>query len=92
EDNSLSNFGIKAYPNPATKHVTMELSLNEVSKINLGIFDLMGRKITDLSSQEKLSTGSHYFNWNTTGIDPGVYLYKLDLGNNSITEKIIVTR
>lgn len=92
ENNTLSNIDFKAYPNPATKKVTIQLSLDQSYEVNLSIFDLTGRKIIDLYNEERLSSGSHYFNWNTTGVEPGIYFYKLNIGSNSVARKIIVTR
>ncbi|RLC13511.1 MAG: hypothetical protein DRH93_21855, partial [Deltaproteobacteria bacterium] len=79
-------------PNPANEKVTIQLSLDKSYEVNLSVFDLMGRKLTDLSHNEMLTTGTHIFNWNTTDVEPGIYFYRLNIGNNSIARKIIVTR
>ncbi len=41
---------------------------------------------------EQLATGSHKFNWNTSGVEPGIYFYKLNIAGNSVARKIIVTK
>lgn len=91
-DNTIGNFDLKAFPNPATENVTVHLSLDKGHEIDLCVFDLTGRKIIELSDNERLTSGSHSFIWNTTGVEPGIYFYKLNVDGSSVGGKIVVVR
>jgi len=90
EDIQLSNLKMVAFPNPATDNVTIQISLDNSSAISLNVYDLTGRKIVNLSDEENMSIGTHSFNWNTSGMESGIYFYKLTQGGNSFTNKIVV--
>lgn len=92
EDNTFNNIRFTAYPNPATDKVTIQLSLDNSYEVNLSIFDLMGRKVIDLSNEEIITTGTHNYIWNTSDVEPGIYFYKLGIGSNSVARKIIITK
>jgi len=90
EDNLLGNLKIIAFPNPVTDNVTIQMQLDNSSIISINIYDLLGRKIANLSDEENLDVGTHSFNWDASDAKSGIYFYKITLGNNSITRKIIV--
>ncbi|MAE08768.1 MAG: hypothetical protein CL661_08430 [Bacteroidetes bacterium] len=92
DDNPITDLNVIAYPNPTNENVTIQLSLDKSYEVSLSIFDLTGRKITDLSNEEKIIGGSHNYYWNTTGVDSGIYFYKLNIGSTSVVRKIIVTK
>jgi len=95
--NDLSVFyeNIEAYPNPFKQEVNIRFTMPEKSKVNLEIYDITGRKINTLIDGE-LSEGRQMFKWDATDLNsmkvqPGIYFYKLSVGNHSVTKKLILT-
>lgn len=51
--NTIDQAMIKTYPNPAFERATIQFSLTESSYVRLSIFDISGRKITDLLDEQR---------------------------------------
>lgn len=81
------------YPNPASTQTYIDLVLPESDKINLQIYDLMGRMVKTILN-EYLNTGKHTLEINTSAMVPGVYFFKItsDSGLYNSTKKFIVVR
>jgi hypothetical protein len=79
------NFKCKAklegYPNPFEKNTNIEFYLENESHVDLSVYNLQGKKITDLVNQN-LNSGNHIIKWD--GLDhagksckPGLYFVYL---------------
>ncbi len=79
------------YPNPFNPTTTFSFSLPSKSFVSLKIFDLMGREVTTVMSEE-LSVGSYTKQWNAAPLSSGVYLYRLQAGRYSETKKLLLLR
>jgi len=81
------------YPNPASTQTYIDIVLPEADKINVQIYDLMGR-LTKTVVNEYLNTGKHTLDINTTAFVPGIYFFKIssDSGQFNAVKKFIVAR
>ncbi|MDN3585202.1 SGNH/GDSL hydrolase family protein [Pedobacter aquatilis] len=81
------------YPNPASTQTFIDVVLPEPDKINVQIFDIMGR-LTKTVVNEYLNTGKHTLDINTTSFTPGIYFFKIssDSGQYNSVKKFIVSR
>jgi uncharacterized lipoprotein YddW (UPF0748 family) len=79
------------YPNPFNPTTTISFNLPETGDVTLTIYDLLGRKIANLIDGRLLS-GEHSFNFDGSGLSSGVYIYKLQLGNESLTRKMLLLK
>jgi len=81
------------YPNPASSQTYIDIVLPEADKVNVQIFDLMGR-LTKTVVNEYLNTGKHTLEINTTTFVPGIYFFKIssDSGQYHAVKKFIVAR
>jgi acyl-CoA thioesterase-1 len=81
------------YPNPASTQTYIDIVLPEADKINVQIYDLMGR-LTKIVVNEYLNTGKHTLDINTTAFVPGIYFFKIssDSGQFNAVKKFIVAR
>ena len=61
------------------------------NKIIISIFDVNGRKITTLIDGI-MTAGIHTVKWNAEGYPGGVYFVKLDAGEFSQTQKLMLTK
>lgn len=81
------------YPNPAAMQTFIDVVLPETDKINIQIFDLMGRLVKTVVN-EYLNTGKHTLEINTSTFVPGIYFFKIssDSGQYNNAKKFIVAR
>jgi len=81
------------YPNPASTQTFIDIVLPEADKINVQIYDLMGR-LTKTVLNEYLNTGKHTLEINTTAFTSGIYFFKIssNSGQYNSVKKFIVAR
>jgi hypothetical protein len=79
------------YPNPFNPSTTISFSLPSRSFVRLKIFDLMGREVAALVSEE-MSAGNYSKEWNASGIPSGVYFYRLQAGRYTETKRLVLMR
>jgi len=79
---------INVTPNPSESYTTFNISVTENQLISIEIFDLTG-KIVDQIYNGTLQSGSHSINYNVSALNSGIYIYKINYGNNSKTGKLI---
>jgi hypothetical protein len=61
------------------------------SFVSLKIFDLSGREIATIVSEE-LSAGNYTRQWDAANMPSGVYFYRLKAGSFTETKKLILVR
>lgn len=66
------------YPNPFNPITIISFELSEQAEIELGVYDLLGRKVR-LLRREMLPAGAHYSVFHKEGLASGVYIYRLDV-------------
>jgi len=87
-----STFALEQnFPNPFNPSTEIQFSLPHKSHVTLTIFDLLGREVATLVSEE-LSAGSFSTRWDAAGFPSGVYLYRLQAGEFVETKKLILLR
>ena len=79
------------YPNPFNSITTINFKLTESSNVNLKIYDVMGREIATLIS-EYLPAGIYSQNWLASGIESGVYFYRLLAGSFNQAKKLVIIK
>ncbi len=70
------------YPNPFASLTRIQYTLSEPGTVNLAVFDLAGRKIADLVTNEAKETGRHEAVFNAGSVASGVYLYQLRVSSS----------
>lgn len=63
------------YPNPFNPSTTISFALPAQSFVSIKVFDLIGREVITLVSEE-LVAGNYSRQWNATGIPSGIYFYR----------------
>ncbi len=87
---------LSAYPNPVSNSTTISFNLQQSQKVSLQVFDMSGRLIKKLADGA-MQPGSYQVTWNATdnnesAVAAGIYLLKLQTGNNIEIKKISVVR
>jgi hypothetical protein len=87
-----SNFTLRQnYPNPFNPSTTIAFTLPLSSFVTLKIFDMSGREVASLASEE-LQAGNHTRQWNAQGFSSGVYYYRIQAGSYTETKKLILLK
>jgi hypothetical protein len=85
-------FGLNQnYPNPFNPSTVISFNLPSKFFVTLKIFDLMGREVATLVSEE-LSMGNYTRQWNAANISSGVYFYRLQAGKYTGIKKLVLLR
>lgn len=82
-----------AYPNPFNRLTSINFKVPSEQHVNLRIYDRTGRMVKDLLS-EVLLTGEYTIHWNgrnymNRDVDPGLYFYRLEIGEGAVSQKIV---
>jgi len=96
EDEVLPNVSLKTYPNPFKDRTSFTFTLKQQSPIELNIYNLRGQKVSNLLNERQVP-GEQKINWD--GCDDagnrlanGIYFYRLSLGNQIISGKILLSK
>jgi hypothetical protein len=86
----------RAYPNPLSARTTIRFELPQTERVNLTVFDVMGRAVRTLVDGE-LPSGVHEVSWNTLDraserVSSGVYWVRLRAGEFTSTRKLLLRR
>ena len=60
-------------------------------RVKLDIYDRYGRDIVNLVN-DRLKSGTHTVTFDNANLSPGVYFYRLETSNISLTRKMYVIR
>lgn len=75
------------YPNPFNPSTTISFSLPNEEFVSLKVFNTLGEEISELVNE--ISTAGNYeIKFNAAGLSSGVYIYRLQAGNFSMTKKL----
>ena len=84
------------YPNPFNPTTTLRYDLPEDANVNIIIYDMMGRVVSNLASS-KQNAGYKSIQWNATNstgqpVSAGLYLYTIEAGQFRQTKKMILLK
>ncbi len=87
-----NSFELKQnFPNPFNPTTSIQFSLPLQSQVTLEIYDILGRKIQTLVS-ENLEAGGHTYQWEASNQASGVYLYRLVTSEGSQIKKMTLIK
>ena len=84
------------YPNPFNPETNISFYLSEKSEVNLAIYNILGQKVRTLA-EGPMESGSHTVTWNGknesgSSVASGIYFYKLNAGDNTVTKKMTLLK
>jgi len=84
------------YPNPFNPTTTIRFSLPDMVHVRLSIVDLLGREVTVIVDDMR-SAGGHIAAWNGTnssgeGVSSGVYVYRMQTADQTLSRKLMLLR
>jgi photosystem II stability/assembly factor-like uncharacterized protein len=79
------------YPNPFNPTTTISFSLPFKSFVSLKVFDILGKEVATIVSQE-LPAGTYSRQWNASKMSSGVYFYRLQAGSFTQTKRLVLLK
>ena len=80
------------FPNPFNPSTSIQFSLPTQSVVKLTVYDVQGKEVRTLISNETRTAGAHSFNFNAEGLASGVYFYRIQAESVSGTRTFTETR
>ncbi|MCD6117641.1 T9SS type A sorting domain-containing protein [bacterium] len=84
------------YPNPFNPETTIRYTLGSAEKVNLAVYDMLGRKIATLVNANQ-KAGAYTVRW--TGKDDagrsassGMYIYRIEAGSFKVSHKMVLMK
>ena len=79
------------YPNPFNPITNISFTITNNQFVSLKVYDILGNDISTLVNEE-LDLGNYKVQFNASNLSSGVYLYKLQAGDFSKTQKMILIK
>ncbi|MCK4940462.1 T9SS type A sorting domain-containing protein, partial [candidate division WOR-3 bacterium] len=85
---------ISAFPNPATDHLSLSTTLRKTMQVSIDFYNVLGQRVKRLV-HSTLPPGEHEFEWNfhdekNRRLAPGTYFYRVNLGDEVLTGKVLL--
>jgi len=80
------------YPNPFNPNTKINFELPNDAKVNLIVYDLLGREIIKLVNNEFRTAGSYTVDFNGSNLSSGIYFYRLETTGFSMTKKMLLVK
>jgi hypothetical protein len=85
-EGSLEN-GFKIYPNPSNGNFTVDTHMLKYDNISISVYDLLGSKIQKFENIKIFP-----FKMDLNDLSNGIYYFKINCGNKTITQKVIIAK
>ncbi len=79
------------YPNPFNPQTTIPFSLQKQGRVQVVVFDMMGRQVATLVDQ-MMAPGNHNLKFDATGLATGTYYYRLKFENEVLTKRMLFVK
>jgi len=79
------------YPNPFNPSTKISFSITEPGLVLLKVYNLLGQEVATLVN-EQLASNTYEVDFVASNLPSGVYFYKVESGNNSMTKKMILLK
>ncbi len=87
----VSADGVAAYPNPFDRQTEITFSLDQSSEVRLAVYDVRGREVAQLT-EGTYQAGSHTVTFDGTDLPSGVYVWRLEAGDEVQTGRLALVR
>jgi hypothetical protein len=82
---------LQNYPNPFNPSTMIQYSIIKSCKVNLTVYDLLGRKVSDLVNKIQ-PAGIYEVTFSGSGLSCGIYFYKLQTTEMTVTQKMLLLK
>ncbi|MFB6320096.1 LamG-like jellyroll fold domain-containing protein [Saccharicrinis sp. FJH54] len=82
---------VSVYPNPARDVVNISFGLDRKAAVSLSVYSVSGQ-LVELRDDKLYESGEHKLTVNTSEMKAGLYIYKLNIGEESATGILSITK
>ena len=82
---------LQNYPNPFNPSTTINYSLPSSGRVQIKIFDILGREVTELVNEFK-TAGNYNAVWNADKFSSGIYFYSITFNKRTYYKKMILLK
>ena len=87
-----NNFTLyQNYPNPFNQKTVIKYELLSRDFVTLKVYDVLGKEIATLVNEEK-DAGEYKTTFDGLNLASGIYVYRLSVGNNHLSRKMILLK
>jgi hypothetical protein len=79
------------YPNPFNPVTQIRFELPGAGQVRLEVYDVLGRRAATLVN-ERVQAGEHLVSWNAAGLSSGVYIARLQAGDEVRTLRMMLVK
>lgn len=79
------------YPNPFNPTTNIKYSIPQSGFVTLKVYNMLGQEVATLVNQQQ-KTGEYNVDFNASNLASGVYMYRIQSGNISITKKMMLLK
>ena len=83
---------LRVFPNPFRQQATVALRLAVDNRVDIQLFDMTGRLIATVWPSGPRGAGEHHFVLNVPGLQPGVYVLVVQIGEIRYNRRLTVIR
>jgi hypothetical protein len=88
----VSDFQLEQnYPNPFNPSTTIKYSVPEKSDVTIRVFDILGAEVATLVNVTQ-EAGSYEINFDASKLSSGMYIYRLNTGDVSLSKKMMLLK
>jgi hypothetical protein len=80
---------VEVSPNPARDFSNVVVSLTKADKVELNVYDVMGKLVISNNYGEQLA-GYHTYQVNTSDLPSGMYFFTIKVGSSQTSKKVVV--
>lgn len=79
------------YPNPFNPITTIPYTLNNTQRVTLDVYNILGQKVVQLVNGIQ-SSGNHNVSFDASNLTTGIYVYRLQSGELSVSRKLLLIK
>lgn len=80
------------YPNPFNPSTTIRFGLTEDAQVELLLYSVSGELVRTLIDSQFKKAGTYQYMLKANNLPSGTYIYKLNVGNNTLSKKLILLK
>ncbi len=79
------------YPNPFNPTTTIRFAVPKKSRVKIAVYNTLGQRVAHLIDKT-MGAGRYQVNWDASGFNSGMYLYRIQAGGYTETKSMILLK
>ncbi len=80
------------YPNPFNPSTKILFDLNRDAFVSLKVYNVMGQEVATMFDNKFMHAGAQVADFDASSLSSGVYMYKLTVGDQNVTRKMVLMK